>query len=700
MRHRIQRGIGVSPMRMPLKRRVHGRDAHATNRAALVALLLGILMALTTPRAARAAQPTTATAFRPPAVPLVTCDPYFSVWSMADRLTDDVTRHWTGKPHALSSAIRVDGKTFRVIGDRPKDVPAMTQTLVQVLPTRTIYTFESDEVALTLTFTTPLLCDDLDLLARPVTYVTWDVRARDGRERDVEVSFSASSDLAVNEPKEPLVTSRLDPNGLVALRVGTKEQPVLRKKGDDVRINWGYLYLAAPADQAKGSIEANDAPTVTMPLGAVGASVVSRHVILAYDDEYSIQYFEHKLRPYWRRNGMDAAALLRASENEYESIRQRCRAFDEDLMADLRRAGGEKFAQIGALAYRQSIAANKLAASPEGQPLFFPKENFSNGCIATVDVIYPMLPQYLLFSPELAKASLVPVLDYAQSPRWKFDFAPHDLGTYPHATGQVYGGGEKTEENQMPVEESGNMLILLAAIAQADGNAEFAGKYWPLVQRWARFLRDKGFDPERQLCTDDFAGHLAHNVNLSAKAIVALGCYAMLCDMRGDQAEASEYRKLAQDLAARWLKEANDGDHYRLAFDKPGTWSQKYNLVWDRVLGLDLFPKEAIRKEMDFYRRTQQKYGLPLDNRKTWTKLDWIIWTATLTGSRDDFDALVEPVWRFLHETPDRVPMTDWYHADTARVAGFRARPVVGAVFMPLLADRDVWRKWSTRAKQ
>jgi hypothetical protein len=653
----------------------------------------------TTPRAARAAQPTTAPAFRPPAVPLVTCDPYFSVWSMADQLTEDVTRHWTGRPHALASAVMYGTKAYRLMGNVPKDLPAMTQTSVQVLPTRTIYAFESEEIALTMTFTTPMLCHDLDLLSRPVTYVTWDVRSRDGREHDVVVGFSASSDLAVNEPSEAIVASRVDLEGLVALRVGTTEQPVLRKRGDDVRINWGYLYLAAPADHAKSQLISNEALAVTLSVGKVGPSPVSRHVILAYDDEYSIQYFEHKLRPYWRRNGMDAAGLLKASEAEYKSIQQRCRAFDEELMDDLRRAGGEKFAQIGALAYRQSIAANKLAASPEGHPLFFPKENFSNGCIATVDVIYPMLPQYLLFSPDLAKASLVPVLDYAQSPRWKFDFAPHDLGTYPHATGQVYGGGEKTEENQMPVEESGNMLILLAAIAHAEGNADFAGKYWPLVRKWAHFLRDKGFDPERQLCTDDFAGHLAHNVNLSAKAIVALGCYAMLCDLRREQAEAAEYRKLAQDLAARWLKEADDGDHYRLAFDKPGSWSQKYNLVWDRVLGLNLFPKQALRKEMDFYLRSQQKYGLPLDNRKAWTKLDWIVWTATLTGSRADFDALVEPAWRFLHETPDRVPMTDWYHTDTGKVAGFRARPVVGAVFIPLLDDRETWQKWSRRAR-
>ena len=163
--------------------------------------------------------------------------------------------------------------------------------------------------------------------------------------------------------------------------------------------------------------------------------------------------------------------------------------------------------------------------------------------------------------------------------------------------------------------------------------------------------------------------------------------------------KAAEYSKLAREFAARWVKEAADGDHFRLAFDRPGTWSQKYNLIWDRILDLNLFPAEVARKELEFYRKTQNPYGLPLDNRKDYTKLDWITWTATLTQNRADFEALVDPIYKFLNETPQRSPMTDWYETKTAKKVGFTARPVVGGVFAQMLYDKAVWKKWASRDK-
>jgi hypothetical protein len=687
-------------------------------------------------------------AFRPPAVPLVTHDPYFSVWSNADQLPNAPTRHWTGKEQALSSLIRTDGKSYRLMGATPAALPALQQTDLQVLPTRTIYTFTGAGVQVRLVFTSPLLPDDLDLLSRPVTYVTWEVVSNDGQTHDAALYFDASAALAVNNPDQQVVWSREEVGDLTALKIGSESQPVLQKAGDDLRIDWGYLYLAADqynvpklavsninafagplirrGTTAESAIGDNDAlestfatqgtlPTtddnrqpravsdgepvaaLAFPLGRVGAQPVSRYAMLAYDDLYSIQFMFRNLRPYWRRNGANAAALLGAAEREYSEIQKRCSAFDTELMSDLNRAGGEKYAQLAALAYRQALAAQKVVADSNGQPLSFSKENYSNGCIATVDVIYPAAPQMIALSPSLLKASLQPIMLYAASKYWKFPFAPHDLGTYPKANGQVYGGGENNEGSQMPVEESGNLLLLLAALAKTEGNTKFSDPFWPQITQWADYLAQKGFDPESQLSTDDFAGHLAHNINLSAKAIVALGAYAQMAQMRGETATAQKYRGLAEKFAAQWVAAAGDGDHTRLAFDKPGTWSQKYNLVWDSILGLKLFPQTVYDREMAFYRSKLNAYGLPLDSRRDYTKLDWQIWTATLTGRRDDFEALMSPIYDWMNATPSRVPMTDWYDTKTGRMEAFQARSVVGGVFIPLLKDPALWTKWGTR---
>lgn len=665
----------------------------------------------------------------PPATPLVTHDPYFSIWSQADRLTDEDTTHWTGRPHRLTSLVRIDGSAHRLLGAAPASVPALEQTGLEVLPTRTVCRFAGAGIEVTLQFVTPALPYDLDLLSRPVTYVVWGVKSLDGKAHDVGIYFAAAAELTVNDPAQQVMWSREQISNLVALKTGSKDQPVLARKGDDLRIDWGYLYVAADRGRATSATvtssreartgflsngtlpneldsrqprPANDdmpVAAVTFEIRKVGPSGDREMVMLAYDDLYSIQYMKKNLRPYWRRNGWEAADLLQAAWRDFEPLAKQCEQFDNELMADLVRAGGEKYARLCALAYRQCFAAGKFVADDNGQPLQFCKENHSNGCIGTSDVFYPMSPQFLLFGASLAKSFLVPFMNYAASPRWKFPFAPHDLGTYPHANGQVYGGGERTEQNQMPVEESGNMLMLMAAVAQMEGNAGFASLYWPRLEQWAHYLKEKGFDPENQLCTDDFAGHLAHNVNLSVKAICGLGAFAKLCQMRGDTAKAAEFSALAKDFARRWAREADDGDHFRLAFDRPGTWSQKYNLMWDGILGLGLFSPEVAAKEMAYYKRVQNKYGLPLDNRETYTKLDWITWTATLTRDRADFEALIDPVFLFLNETPDRSPMTDWYQSKTARKVGFTARPVVGGVFAQMLYNKDTWQKYAARDK-
>jgi hypothetical protein len=631
---------------------------------------------------------------RPPAVPLVTHDPYFSIWSPADRLTDTETIHWTGKPHPIGSTLRVDGRLLRIMGSQPKDAEALPQTDVSVLPTRTVYRFANSQVRLTLTFATPALPDDLDVLARPVTYVAWEMCSADNRPHSVQIDFRIGSQLAVDNAGQAIVWDRPAIPGLIVQRVGAKTQRVLARKGDDLRIDWGYVYLAAPADQNPAEIGDG---AVRFNVGRVGPEPIQRHILLAYNDLYSINYFGARLPPYWRRNGAEAADMLRAAERDYAAILRRCSEFDERLLAALKQVGGERYALLCALAYRQTWAGNKIAADAAGMPLVFPKECFSNGCISTVDVLFPQAPFFLVFSPSLTKGMLVPILDYASSPRWPYDYSPHDLGTYPHATGQVYGmDGE--DGGRMPVEESGNMLIILAALARIEGNADLARKYWPTLTHWADYLVANGLDPENQLCSADMFGHLPHCANLAMKALIGIGGYAQLCDRLGKPEEARKYTEIARRFAARWQEMARDNGRTRLAYQLPGTWGMKHNLIWDRVLGTNLFPVSVGDAEIAWYLKVQKPYGLPVDNRTDTSLIDWAMWSIAPARQQKDFEALVAPIFRYAHETPSRVPLSDWFVTTTGKQQGFQARPVVGGIFVRMLADEAIWRQWAGKA--
>lgn len=667
---------------------------------------------------------------RPPAVPLVAHDPYFSIWSMADHLTDQNTRHWSEADQPMTGLVRIDGKVYRYMGVHPRqyfalpEVAAMRQVDVKVTPLRTVYRFEQDGVRLSVTFFSPLFPKDLDVMSRPVTYLTWNTESIDGASHTVDLLLDVDPRIAVNDDQQLVTWGRTRAKGLSLLNVGSQEQAELRRSGDRIRIDWGYFHLVVPDGEdastamsyaslsefaRTGNLPETD--DISMPktalwrshpvhlaaafhLGRVGAQAVERHVLLSYTEGYAIEYLGRKLRPYWQRNGMSEAAMIEKAEADRPALEKKGIAFDADLMRDMDRIGGKDYAYLTALAFRQTIAAHKLVADVDGQPMLFSKENASNGCIDTVDVTYPSSPFFLLFNPRLLEAQLEPMMRYASLPRWRFPFAPHDLGTFPLANGQVYGGGEITEDNQMPVEESGDLLLMIAALGRAEGDWHFAERYFPQLERWATYLEEKGMDPENQLSTDDFAGHLAHNTNLSLKAIEALGAFAEIAKNTGHPDIAKQYELTAKSMSVKWEKMARDGDHYRLAFDQPGTWSQKYNLVWDSLLELHLFPNSIAQTEWAFYSKQMQRYGLPLDNRKAITKLDWEFWTASLSDDPKQFADLAVRIRLWADESRSRVPLTDFYDAITGLQKQFQARSVVGGIFIKAMYDPDVVAHW------
>ena len=648
---------------------------------------------------------------RAPAYPLITIDPYFSIWSPADKLNDTDTVHWTNSPNVISGIAEIDGKEYRLIGAQNSDaIPAMKQVSANCNAFSTTYVFEENGVRLKLIFTSPIIPNDLYLLSRPVSYLEVIREKTDNKKHTVNVKISVSEQICMNLAGEDEVTTEeLTLGKLNSVKMGTVSQKILARMGDDLRIDWGYFYLTT---QGKTSVAKEEAGMTFVCAEAEVKQSAPALFTFAYDDIYSIEYFHTKLKSYWNRNGASITDEIVKAHSDYRATLRRCTEMADKMFADATRAGGEKYAELLELAFRQTIAAHKLAIDENGEVLFISKECFSNGCAATVDVSYPSIPLFLIYNPELVKGMMRPIYRYAVSDKWKneckFDFAPHDAGRYPLVNGQLYGYDKEKDtllyEKQMPVEECGNMLVMEAAVALATNDTSFANQHMELLEQWVKYLIENGRDPDNQLCTDDFAGHLAHNCNLSLKAIMGIASLGVIHRMNGNKREERKYMKMARDMAADWAARAANGDgSYRLAFDKEGSFSMKYNIVWDKLFGTEIMNKSIIESEVASYKRRMHPYGLPLDSRKPYTKSDWLVWTATLAENRADFEAFIEPMWKAFCYTPSRVPMTDWYYTLTGEhklyksrgyVTGrendmvdksFRNRTVQGGLFIKLL---------------
>ena len=241
------------------------------------------------------------------------------------------------------------------------------------------------------------------------------------------------------------------------------------------------------------------------------------------------------------------------------------------------------------------------------------------------------------------------------------------------------------------------MLILVDAIAKIENSPEFANQWWTQLTQWANFLKPYAVDPGNQLTTDDFLGTIDHSANLAVKAIEALGAYAQLAQMRGDTATASSFTSTAQSDVTHWMSVTSAGDHYDMVYNNSGTWSEKYNLVWDKILGLNLFPTSVAATEIAYYKRQLKTYGVPVQGTTNTAKTDWELWSASLATNSADFQTLIAPIYNYMNTTGSRQPMQDSYDVTNVNSGGFKARSVIGGVFIKMLTDFSMWQKYASQ---
>lgn len=649
--------------------------------------------------------------FRPTAVPLISFDPYFSVWSFNDNLYDDVTRHWSGIRNALTGAVEIDDEWYRFMGkfqldDRNYFVEPkiIEQSDLKIFATKTVYTFENDILVLEVCFRTPNLVDDLKLLSKPISYISYNFKTKDEKKHNIKMHFGVCTEICSDNQCEYVEIKKTG----YSISCGRTDNKLLSQSGDEVLTECGYFHLAQ-RDAKYFTYKCRDLrsfckfgceiPDITEPTRICDEYPVmsvtkeyqctcgaSDFLCVGYNETFSVEYFGEKLKPYWTKYYDSFEQVLNSAINEYELVNKKCDEFDAEFEKKVI-VQGKKYRDITALAYRQIIAAHKLCEK-DGKLLYFSKENSSNGCIATVDITYPTMPMYLIMNTDLVEGMLRPIFEFVEGDHdWEYEFAPHDVGQYPVANGQMYDDMRVKDgndgNNQMPVEECGNMLLCVAALCKKKNEYVFAKEHFSVLEKWADYLVKIGYDPDSQLCTDDFAGHLAHNANLAIKGILGIAAWGNILDNMGY--DGKKYTEIAKEYAGKWKKAAIDGDHYSLTFDKKGTWSIKYNLVWDKILELNVFDKDIYDTEVEYYKTKINRYGIPLDCRSDYTKSDWQMWSTCLTEDKDYQNAIIDAMWNMICDIKERVPFSDWYNTSESSYKGFQARSVQGGLFLPLL---------------
>lgn len=654
-----------------------------------------------------------------PAYPLLIKDPYFSIWTTSDKLNESNTIFWHGEQKPIYGYITVDGKKYCFMG-LDEDALKLEQISMEVKALSTIYHFKNDEFSFDIEFLSPLTLSNLILLACPVCYINYTFNS--STSKNVEIQLIINQEICYNTSFENVYKecrgNRFKLSSFECVSIALERQLPLSQSNDEDGADWGVYYLTGD----KCDILKDDNKLKLSSRNLHSGSSFEGTFLVAFDDLLSIFYYGEYLKGYYftstNKNIFDAIEDSYKNIKLYKDICEQ----EEQRLIDLTSKYDEKTYFVLLAGYRQSIGAHKLVENSKKQLLFLSKECNSDGCIATVDITYPSMPLYLLLNPELVKGMLIPIFDFARFPIWDFDYAPHDAGIYPYCLGQYYAVASNENEQldlhvhdwhkatllpfyyqfpkgtpifdenrQMPIEESGNMIIATYLYFKVSKDYSFINENIDLLNKWVKYLINKGLRPGNQLCTDDFAGHLDGNANLAIKAIVGINAFAEINKMIGKIDEYEKYYGIAKDYSIKWMEIYFKGDHSVLSPFKEDSYSLKYNLAIDLFLDNPLFDKLFKEIEVKYYLTKKNRYGIPLDTRNTYTKTDWMAWVCCLTDDIKVKEEIFECMFNFLCDSQMHVPFSDWIETIEPTYHVFRNRTVQGGLFLPILLDN--WSK-------
>ncbi|TVY85335.1 Glutaminase A [Lachnellula suecica] len=664
-----------------------------------------------------AADASTFSPARPPAIPLGVKSPYLSTWQYAGSdggnggyLAGQWPQFWAGQIAAWTGMIRVDGTTYTWMGaPGPQSV---TQKSFEYTSTKSIFTMDvGGVVEMNITFLSPITPDDQKRQSLVFSYLDVAVQSLDGHSHDVQLYTDISAEWVAGDHSSVAqwdygTTS----DGISYHKVYRQTQLLFSETNDQA--DWGYWYYATQntqnltfqsgADTAvRGAFESNGVLADTndtnyRPIDqqypVFGFSSDLGYILNSVNTLYTIGLAQEQamqfdgatgivpLTSLWTSYFSSETDALSFFYNDYSTSSTTASALDQKIATDSIAAAGQDYLTITSLAARQAFGAVELVGNLTQQYLFL-KEISSDGNIQTVDVIFPFHPILVYLKPELLKLLLDPLFENQESGQYPNKYSMHDLGAHwPNATGHPDGADE-----QQPLEECGNMLIMTLAYAQRTNDNAYLSQHYNILAQWTEYLIEEALIPADQISTDDFAGSLANQTDLALKGMIGIEAMAVIANLTGNTADAANYTNIAHSYIEQWqvLGIAHDATppHTTLAYGMNDTHGLLYNLYGDAELSLNLVPQSVYDMQSAFYPTVNEIYGVPLDTRHNYTKNDWEMFTAAIASDTTK-QMFVKDVAAWIDQTTTSKPETDWYDAITGGYGGgFTARPVVGGHF-------------------
>lgn len=242
-------------------------------------------------------------------------------------------------------------------------------------------------------------------------------------------------------------------------------------------------------------------------LGTVSSNPVGTLFSLGLAQDEAIQYEGadgYKPVPsLWKSYFDTELAALSFFHHDFEESSSLCSSLDSRVAQDSSAVGGDNYLMLTTLSARQAFGATQLCGTEDKMYLFL-KEISSNGNMNTVDVIFPAYPIFLYTNPEILRLVMEPLYENQEAGKYPNSYSMHDLGSrYPNATGHNDGNDEK-----MPLEECGNMVIMTLAYALKASDPDYLHAHYDILRKWTDYLVHDALYPANQISTDDFAGSL------------------------------------------------------------------------------------------------------------------------------------------------------------------------------------------------